>query len=47
MRNGLMIALAAAALVAAVFIDIFFNPMNALSLCAERTILEKTSPDGR
>ena len=47
MRKGLAITIGVAALFVAGFLFVHFNPLSAVWLCSERTVMEKTSPDGR
>ena len=47
MRKELVITLGVAALLVVGFLIVHFNPVYALWLCSEQTIMEKTSPDGR
>jgi hypothetical protein len=47
MRKELVIMFGVAALLVVAFLIVHFNPLSALWLCSEQTIMEKTSPDGR
>jgi len=47
MRKSSIIMLEVAILLVAGALIFYFTPPNSLSLCSERTVMEKTSPDGR